>query len=485
MSLKQKTIQSLFWSAVQNWGSQAGSLIVFVVLARLLQPEAFGLIALSNVFINFMQILPDQGFTPALIQRLELEQEHLDTAFWSQLIGSIILVVITLITAGLIADIFKQPELKLLLPVLSIVLIFHALFSVQKAILKRQFNFQSLAARSIIGIVVSGVVGIVMALNGLGVWSLVGQQITFELVGIIVLWKVSDWQPSFKFSIQHFWQLYHFSIHLLAFHLLSFLSSRTDNLLVGYYFGGRILGYYAIAHRILQVMFQLIAITSYEVALPTFSRLQTDFERFRQVFYQASQFTGLIVVPVFLGLAVLTPELLVILFGKQWEPSIPILQVLTFTGMIASLLSLNESVLTALGKPDWRFRIGLFNSILMVITCLIAVRWGIIAVSLASVISYCVTFPISLWAINQLIQVPLFLYLQQFRLAIVATLSMICFILITQYFLDGFPLNLITLVFRVCVGIMTYFLTVWLIAPEMLQKLVGLINLVGSKSPKS
>lgn len=454
-------------------------------LARLLTPEAFGLIALSNVFINFMQIVPDQGFAPALIQRQELEPEHLDTAFWSQIAGSILLILITLMTAGIIADGFKQPELKLLLPVLSIVLILNALSSIQKAILKRKFDFQTLAVRSLIGIIICGVVGVVIALNGFGVWSLVGQQITFEIVGVIVLWKVSDWRPRFKFSTQHFWQLNSFSIHLLAFHLLSFLSSRTDNLLVGYYFGGTVLGYYALAHRILQVMLQLIAVTSFEVALSTFSRLQSDFLRLRQVFYQATQFTCLIVFPLFFGVAVLAPELVVVLFGKQWQPSIPLLQILAFAGMLRSISSLNESVLTALGKPDWRFRLGLLNSSLMIIACLIAVQWGIIAVSLACVASDFLTFPASFWAINQLIKVPLFRYLQQFLLAIVATLSMILFILITKHFLESFDNVLLVLSFSLLIGAIVYGLAVQLLAPEMSQKFIGLINLVGSKSSKS
>lgn len=484
MSLKQKTIQSLFWSAIQNWGSQAGSLIVFLVLARLLTPEAFGLVALANVFIAFMQIFLDQGFVAALIQREEIEPEHLDTVFWTQIVSSIVLISIALMTAGWVAVWFRQPQLIPLIQSLSILFFLSALSCVQRAILKREFAYQSLALRTLFGILSGGLVGVFMALMGWGVWSLVGQQLIYESVSTIFLWRASEWRPTLRFSTQHFWQLHNFSIHMMAFQLVSFFNTRTDNLLIGYYFGETVLGYYAIAHRILQVMVQLLAGTINQVALSTFSRLQIDLPLFRQVFYQVTQFTSLIAFPTFLGVAILAPELVVVLFGQKWQPSIPVLQILTLAGMLRSLSVFNESVLTALGKPNWRFQIGLFNGILNVTACLVAVRWGMVAVSIAYVVSDYLAFPASLWAINKLIKVQFFSYLKQFSIAISSASIMGAIIMLTRHFLKAFTHELILLAISTTVGVIVYGLAVQLLAPEIAHKFISLVSSVNLKSRK-
>jgi teichuronic acid exporter len=485
MSLKQKTIQSLFWSALQNWGGQAGSLIVFLILARLLTPEAFGLLALSNVFINLMLILSEQALTAALIQRQELEPEYLDTAFWTVVVVSITLILIILTTAGLIADLFKQPQLELLLRVLSIVLLLNSLSSVQRAILRRKFDFKVLAVRSLVGIVICGVAGVIMALNGWGVWSLVGQQIIYEFIGVIVLWKVSDWRPRLQFSIQLFWQLYHFSIHLVAFQFLEFLNSRTDNLLVGYYFGERVLGYYAIAHRLLEVMIQLLGGTGNQVALSTFSRLQSERGRLRQAFYQVTQFISLIAFPTFLSVATLTPELILVMFGQKWQPSVPIFTVLTFAGIIRSFSLFNDSVLISLSKPDWRLRVSLLSACLHIMASLIAVRWGIIAVSMAYVLSDYVVFPVSLWVINLLINFSVLHYLKQLKVAAIATLLMVISIKIIKSVLEESNNDLLILATGIAIGAFVYSSVVCFLAPEIRKKVIELVKFIFSKKHKT
>ena len=210
MSIKQKAIQGIIWSAIQGWGSQAISLIVFFLLARLLSPEDFGLVALANVFITFMQIFLDQGFAQALIQSKELEPEHLDTAFWTNIITAIVLSLIGITYADFIAIFFKHRELTPVIQVLCILFLINAFSSVQQSLLQREFNFKAIAIRHLFGMIISGIVGVVMALNNLGVWSLVGQKVVYELVGSCVLWTASNWRPKFRFSLTHFGELFNF-----------------------------------------------------------------------------------------------------------------------------------------------------------------------------------------------------------------------------------------------------------------------------------
>ncbi|MEQ9357966.1 MOP flippase family protein [Coleofasciculus chthonoplastes] len=471
MSIKQKAIKAVIWSAIQNWGSQAGSLIVFVILARLLTPEAFGIVALANVFLAFMNIFLDQGFAKALIQRQDLEPEHLDTAFWTHVSSGIVLTGLSFITAGLVADLFEQPQLIPILQCFSFLFFINSLSHVQKAILMREFAFQTMATRALLGIFIGGFVGIVMALWGFGVWSLVTQQFLYEFVEVFVLWGASDWRPRFKFSLKHFQDLFSFGINIVILQFINFFNKRSDNLLIGYFLGDVALGYYAIAYRVFKVMTQLLVFTTKQVALPTFSRLQTEPERFRKAFYKATKFTSLVAFPTFLGMTILAPELVFVLFGEKWIPAVPVMQVLAFAGIINSISLFKGSVFMAMGKPSWKLKIGLLHTALNLVGFLVAVRWGIVAVALAYVISSYIIFPISQWAISKLIKTPLLIYLKQFMTPLVSSFLMVVCILIAKKIVIDLVNQQVLLVVCIFIGTLIYVLTIRIIDPELFQEL--------------
>lgn len=485
MSIKQKAIKAVIWSAIQNWGSQAGSLIVFVILARLLTPEAFGIVALANVFLAFMNIFLDQGFAKALIQRQDLEPEHLDTAFWTHVSSGIVLTGLSFMTAGLVADLFEQPELIPILQCFSFLFFINSLSHVQKAILMREFAFQTMATRALLGIFIGGVVGIVMALWGFGVWSLVTQQFLYESVEVFVLWGASDWRPRFKFSLKHFKDLFSFGINIVILQFLNFFNKRSDNLLIGYFLGEVALGYYAIAYRVFKVMTQLLVFTTKQVALPTFSRLQTEPERFRKAFYKATKFTSLVAFPTFLGMTILAPELVFVLFGKKWIPAVPVMQVLAFAGIINSISLFKGSVFMAMGKPSWKLKIGLLHTALNLVGFLVAVRWGIVAVALAYVISSYIIFPISQWAISNLIQTPLIIYLKQFMTPLISSFFMVIFMVIAKKNLIDLMNYHILLGICIFIGIITYGLTIRIVDPELFQELLDIARGLSLLSKKN
>ncbi|VEP14175.1 Polysaccharide biosynthesis family protein [Hyella patelloides LEGE 07179] len=477
MNLKQKALQGVVWSAIQNWGSQSCSFIVFLILARLLSPEAFGLVALANVFLAFMQIFMEQGFTQALIQRQDLESEHLNTAFWSQVGCGILLAVISALGAGVVAQFFNQPKLIPILQCLSLLFIVNSFGHVHKALLSREFAFKIMALRSLLGIVVSGIVGVAMAYAGHGVWSLVAQQLVYESVGVLVMWQAVDWRPALQFSPKHFQHLFDFGIHVLVFKFIKFFNKRSDNLLIGYFLGEVALGYYAIAYRILQVMIQLIITTFNQVALPTFSRLQNEPDRFRQAFYQATQLTSLIAFPAFLGVVVLTPELVISLFGEQWQPAIRAMQILAFEGIVQSVSFFHKSVFMSMGKPFWKVKLTLFNATINIIACLIVVKWGITAVALAYVVSNYLAFPLSQWAVNKLIKIPLLPYTQQFITPVVSSVLMVIAILIAKYFLVNLVTTQVLLIITIVWGTIIYILSIKFLNPQLFQQIVELVRM--------
>ena len=480
MNLKQKTLEGVLWSAIQNWGSQGISLLVFLILARLLNPENWGLVAIANLVIDFMQLFLNQGFRERLIQKQNINDEEINTIFWIQILLSCGITLIIFASAEIIATMFKQPELKLVLQILAFVCVLSGFSQTQIALLNRQLAFRSLAIRTLFAIFISGIIGVLSALNGYGVWSLVAQQLSFEIVALIVLWTVSGWRPKLQFSLHYLYELWSFSSQIFGYKLVNFFNLRTDKFLIGYFFGEVTLGYYAIAHRILQVMTQLFIGTLNRVILPLFARLQKNEQEFLLAFYRATKFTCLIAFPCFLGLVILGQELMITFFGTKWLNAIPILQILAFTGILRSLTIFHNSAFVAMGKPSLQLKIGVINTIFNLIFCLVAIRWGIIAVALAYVISDYLVFPLSQWLVGKLISLSWQQYFSQFIPGMSCSIIMILTIALCKNIFIYDWNNSLKLIICFSLGIITYGLGLRILFPNLFFSLFHLI-----KQPKN
>lgn len=476
MSLREKAIKGVVWSGVQNWGSSLISSAVFVVLARLLQPEVFGLVALALAFAGFMEIFLRQGFAQALIQRDDLEPGHLDTAFWITVLMGAVLTVVGIAVAGLVGTLFNEPDLTPVIRWYSLTLLIGALSNTQQAILQRRLAFRSLAIRSLVAAVAGGVVGITMALRGFGVWSLVGQALTIGLVGAVVLWTASDWRPGFNVSRRHFQELFSFGAYVMGLGGLTFLNRRADTLLIGYFLGPVKLGYYNIAQRLLQVMTQVLTQTVSSVALPIFSRLQHDAGQMRSAFYTVTRMTSVIAFPAFLGMLVLAPELVRGLFGTRWEESIPVMRVLALMGILHSVTFFSGTALMASGKPSWRLAIGMVNSLVNVTALMLVVRLGIVWVATAFVVRAYLLSPLSLLALRKLIHVEPITYLRQFTAPLIGSLGMVLIVLGAKRLLLDLTALHFALPLCILIGIVVYSLGILLIAPSLAREVLELLR---------
>ncbi|NJL81596.1 MAG: lipopolysaccharide biosynthesis protein, partial [Richelia sp. SM2_1_7] len=393
----------------------------------------------------------------------------------------LVLLGISVAGAGIIANLFKEPQLIPIIRWLSLSFLFAALNSVQSAILSRQLAFKTLSLRTLVATVAGGLVGVVMAFLGFGVWSLVGQQIANGFAGVIVLWSTTDWRPSFKFSKKHFQELFSFGINVVGINALNFLNRRSDDLLIGYFLGSVALGYYTVAYRILLMVNQLMVGTIQKTAMPVFSRLQSEPERLRQAFYSAIGLTTLIAFPIFLGLSTLAPELVVVMFGEEWKPSIPVMQILNLIGLLYAGFNYNNPMIMALGKPGLGLGLSSMQAIGNVIGFAIAVRWGIVAVAAAYVIRAYLTAPVTLWIVNKLIPINFRTYLSQYAAPLVASLIMVATIFGAKYFLGGIVNLHILLTICISFGALVYISTIRLIAPKLFKRST---DLFGSILPK-
>lgn len=487
MSLREKAAKGLVWSVIQKWGRAAITTVFFVILSRLLTPEAFGLVALASIFTELVEIFLDQGTSAAIVQRADIERAHLDTAFWMSILTGLLLTAGTIAASGLVATFFDEPRLAPVLSVLSLSFILNALSTTQLAILQRKLAFKSLAARSLTATTVGGIVGISMAFAGFGVWSLVAQNLARGIAAAIVLWRASDWRPGLNVSRKHYKELFTFGVSVVGNNVLNVVVRHADDFLIGYFLGATLLGYYTVGYRLLLIIIRLVTEITNTVAFPTFSRLQHQPERMRRAFYSVTQYTSLLAFPVFIGLATLAPELVPALFGEQWTPSIPVMQVLAMIGILQSVLFFNGTVIRASGKPSWELGIMVLNTVCSVIGFLLVVRLGIVAVAASFVIVGYLLAPVSYSAVRRLIQLNFRTYLWQFAPSLSASLIMAAAVVGLKYLLRDQALNLyLELSLYLLAGVLTYVLVIGLTARSLFREVLELVNLVlpGSKLRK-
>jgi O-antigen/teichoic acid export membrane protein len=478
MGLKQEAVTGVIWSATQKWGVRIISFLVMVILARLVAPNAFGLVAYATVFINFAQIFVDQGFSDAIVQFPNLEDDHLDTAFWISILTGAFLTTGTFLASGVIAKGFHEPDLVPVLKWLSPVFIVSALSSVQQSLLRRHIAFKSLSIRSLIATVASAIVSITMAFLGFGVWSLVAKLLVEGVVGTIALWQVSTWRPHFHLSRRRFRELFSFGINIVGGNFVDFLSTNADNFLIGYFLGTLALGYYSLAYNLLIVLTDLLVTVPNVVAFPIFSKIQNDQNRYKSAFYEVTQLQSLMAFPVFLGLLVVAPEAIRVLYSDKWATSIPVVQVLMLTGITRSASYFYSSVFRASGKPSWRFGIYALNAVLNVVGFLIVVRMGIVAVAVSYVVVSYALMPLYFFLIQKLVKITVLSHLKQYATAFLSSIIMIVVVIVSRYFIGQNFSMLVHLIVFILAGAGTYLLAIRFIHPALFSKMLELAQLV-------
>jgi len=364
-------LNALKWSYTANWGQQGFSALFTAILAGLLGPRDFGTVSIAVIYIAFLQMFLDQGFMTALIQKKKLEPEHLDAVFWMDQVLSVFLVAVSILLSGWWAAKNHAPEVANIIAALSLCIPIQGLTVVQTALLSREMDFKSLSIRSNVALLLSGLVGIGMALAGFRAWALVGQQIVRDSTAAVLLWKLSSWRPRFEFSWTHFRDLTSFSISNFAAQLGIFADVQAAAMLLGLLFGPVAVGLYRIAERMANGI-QAAATSSIQaVSLPEFSRWQDHPEELRRSALACLRLCAASSVPAFAGLAAVAAPLMATL-GTKWAPAANALRILSVLDMALVFAHFTGPLLQALSRPhqlavlEWaRMAVG---TVLLVVT---------------------------------------------------------------------------------------------------------------------
>jgi O-antigen/teichoic acid export membrane protein len=394
--VSRAALRGAAWMGFASWINQAVALSTFIVLGRLLVPEDFGLVAAASVILWLLRVLVDQGFSQVLVQRPELTEVHVDTAFWTALGTGIGLALLTAGAAPLVADLYSLPELTGVLRALSIVFVFVALDSTQSALLSRRMSFRTQAVRRLGASLTSGAVAISLAVSGAGVWALVAQTLVYEGLIAVLLWSLVSWRPQRRFSSSCFRELFGFGFRLTLIRILTNVGAYGDNLLVGIFVGAVALGYYVVGFRVVVVVNTLISLALMQVVLSAFSRLQHDRDLLNAAFLRSTRLAAGISLPVYAGLAVVAQPLTVLVFGEKWALSAPVMQALALAGFIQGQLIFSTQYAIALGRAgnELRWTAGLIGAELVAFA--IAVQFGIVAVALSLAIVLLLAWPVRL-----------------------------------------------------------------------------------------
>ncbi|HPD60177.1 MAG TPA: lipopolysaccharide biosynthesis protein [Thermodesulfobacteriota bacterium] len=377
MTLKQKTISGLIWSFTDSIANQGISFIVGIILARLLSPKEFGLVGMITIFIAISSSFINSGFESALIQKRSCTEKDFSTVFYFNLAMGFFFFWILFFSAPAISRFFNEPQLRYLIRVLGIVLIIDALTIIQRTTLTKRIDFKLQTKVSIISAAFSGIIALIMAWYGFGVWSLVARQIIQQAMNSLLLWIWNRWWPVLVFSMDSFRQLFSFGSKLLISGLIDTLYRNVYYLIIGKFFYAAELGYYTRAEQFQSLPSSNLQSIIGRVTYPVLSTIQNDIPRLKETYKKIIRSTMLVTFVLMLGLAAVAKPMVLTLIGEKWEPCVIYLQMLCFVGMLYPLHALNLNMLKVQGRSDLFLRLEIIKKALAVPVIVIAVIWGI------------------------------------------------------------------------------------------------------------
>ena len=451
MSLKQKTIVALSWSACERFVQQGLQFIITIFMARLLSPVEFGLIGMLTIFMALAQSFVESGFGQALIQKQDSNYTDECSIFYFNIFIGAFSALFLCLVAPLIATFFGQPLLVPLTQALSLNLIFNSFGLIHISLLHKQIDFKTLFKAGFGATFASGVIGIAMAYKGFGIWSLICQSLSRTLINTFFLWFLNSWRPSMVFSFNALSKLLVFSSRLLFSGISDTIFGNIYILLIGKLFSPVILGYYTQAKLLQHLPVSNICTIVSRVTFSIFSTLQNDKEMLKSCLKKAITTLTMVIFPMMVGLGLLAKNVVVVLLGEKWLPCAPYIQLFCMVGVFWPLHVINLNVLISLGHSDLLFRIEILKKILTFISVGITFRWGIIAMLWGQIGTSFIGYYLNSYYTNKLLGYSMFDQIRDFYPYLFVSIGMGLIVLEVGFLLENTYSALILQIFIVIV----------------------------------
>lgn len=351
-SLRDKTVKGVGWSAADTFLAQGIAFVVGIVLARLLTPEEYGLIGIVTIFTTVMLGVVDSGFSNALIRKQNVTNEDYNTLFIFNLVVSVLMFGLLFVGAPWISTFFERPQLVLLIRIMGGILILQALSIVQNTILTKKIDFKTKTKASVLSAFCSGVVGIAMAFAGFGVWALVAQQLSRQLLYSICLWIFNKWMPTLKVSISSIKYMWGFGWKLLVSGLLENIWKELYQVIVGKFYSPAVLGQYTRSKQYSSLFSSNITSIVQRVTYPVLAEVQNDKDRMTNGYRRIIKITMLITTVLMFSMGAVAEPLIYCLIGPQWYQAATFLPLICISMSLYPLHAINLNMLQVQGRSD-------------------------------------------------------------------------------------------------------------------------------------
>jgi len=421
---KESIGRGAIWSILNNTVSQVLVLAVFLVTARFVSIEAFGIMAICIVVIEGFRQIAIEGIATAITARKNPDERDYSACFLLTLGISFIGAAVVYLAAFPLAALFKNPDIGPALQIVAALLPAIGLSRTHEEWLTKHMKFKSLALRSLISILIGGAVGITMAVNGFGLISLITQQLLTALIGVIFLWTASGWRPSFKTDLDAMMRLFHESRFIFLTNTTNFVTYQTDIFFATYYLGAAATGIYNAGKRIILALSMIISNALGRVTLPTFANVQDDLITLRSSYLQAVSYTTTLTAPIYAGLMALSSPIILILLGPTWAEAAPVVAILALSAFIVTFGQYNNNILLVRRKSHVQSILSLVYAITNIIVFVIFARYGLIALAWAYSLRVLILFPISVTITLRTLGLSPLAYLKTLYPAIPAAIGM-------------------------------------------------------------
>ncbi len=449
----KKVFTNLLWRFAERSGAQIVKFCVELILARMLLPEDYGLIALVTVFITITNVFVDSGLGNALIQKKDADQVDFSTVFFFNLGWCLVLYSLLFFLAPHISAFFSQPEFSSVLRVLGLQIIISGVKNVQQAYVSKKFMFKKFFFATLGGTLGAAVLGIWMAYHGFGVWALVSQQLFNTTVDTIILWVTVKWRPSKEFSFTRFKVLFSYGWKLLASSLLEAVYNNIRQLIIGRVYSSGDLAYYNRGRQFPDFITSNVNSSIDSVLLPTLVSVQDKREQVKQMTRRAIKMSTYIMAPLMIGLAAIAEPMIRVVLTDKWLPAIPYLRIFCITFMFYPLHTANLNAIKALGRSDLFLKLEILKKIIGIIVLILTMRLGVLVMAYSLLFTTLTSQIINSWPNRKLLN---YGYMEQVK-DIIPNIALSCLMGIVVYAINLFDFsNMLVLTVKILVGVGIY-----------------------------
>lgn len=382
MEISRHTVfKSLFWKFFERLGTQSAGFIVSIILARLLMPEQYGTIALIMIFINICNVIIDGGLNTALIQKKQANDTDFSTILYTSLLISVALYCLLFACAPLIAGFYRIGELTSIIRVLGVNLLFYSLNSIQRAYVSKHMLFNKLFYSSLLATIISGLIGILMAYAGWGVWALVALNLSGTVITCVTMWYSVRWRPMLVFSTESFRGLFNYGWKIFMTSFITVIFVEMRKMCIGKLYTPRDLAYYEKGEQFPNLIMTNIFTSIQSILLPTFSEYQDDRAKVKNMMRSSTKMSCFVIYPLMTGMMVTAPAMIHMLLGDKWMNAVPFIQIMCIAFFFRPITISNWEAIKAMGYSDITLKLEIVKKVIDIIILIVAININVLAIA--------------------------------------------------------------------------------------------------------